>query len=427
MGSPRPGRARRRIPRYPGILFPRSGNRPAGALATETFNERTPRAKAGETEAGTEAFNAWVPRARASEARSRYGESVPGASGFRLEDYEFAYPRSLIATAPATPRDAARMLVLDRTTGRIEHRRFLDLPQYLRPGDCLVLNRSKVLPARLVGRKPTGGKVELNLVRRLAPDRWTALSANLKPGVEVLFPGGIRASVESLDPEGEWILRFSVGEVELLMLRHGHAPLPPYIQKRRKRLPPAAVEDRDRYQTVYAREEGSVAAPTAGLHFTPELLEALRRQGVRVAEVVLHVGRGTFRPVTARDIRAHRMLPERFYIPDGTAAALREARRDGGRVIAVGTSSVRTLETIARRGGGANGAHSPIEETELFILPGHRFLSVDALITNFHQPASTPLLLTSSFAGRERLLEAYHAAIAREYRLFSYGDSMLIV
>lgn len=343
------------------------------------------------------------------------------AEGTRLEDFRFDYPEELVAARPAEPRDSARLLVLDRSSGRLEHRGFADLPGLLRAGDCLVLNRSKVLPARLQGRKPTGGKVELLLVSELGPGRWAALSADLKPGREIDLPGGARASVEGLDGQGRWLLRFSDPDVPGLLRRHGEAPLPPYILKARKNgSAGTSPVDLSRYQTVYAREEGSIAAPTAGLHFTPEVLAGLETRGVRRAEVVLHVGMGTFRPVTADDVREHRMLPERYEIPGEAAGLLERTRREGGRIVAVGTTAVRTLETWAR-GGHLSG------ETSLYVRPGHEFKAVDALVTNFHLPESTPLILASAFAGRERLLSAYREAFARRYRLFSYGDAMLIL
>lgn len=343
------------------------------------------------------------------------------AEGTRLEDFRFDYPEELVAARPAEPRDSARLMVLDRASGRLEHRVFRDLPDLLAPGDCLVVNRSKVLPARLKGRKPTGGKVELLLVEELKPGLWAALSSDLKPGREVLLPGGARASVERLDERGRWLLRFPHPAVADVLRRHGEAPLPPYILKARKSgAPGTAPEDLARYQTVYAREEGSIAAPTAGLHFTPEVLRRLEARGVRRAELVLHVGMGTFRPVTADDVLEHRMLPERYEIPEEAAGLLERARREGGRIVAVGTTAVRTLETWAR-GGRLSG------ETSLYVRPGHEFKAVDALVTNFHLPESTPLILAGAFAGRERLLAAYREAFARRYRLFSYGDAMLVL
>ncbi|MFH2204666.1 MAG: tRNA preQ1(34) S-adenosylmethionine ribosyltransferase-isomerase QueA [Elusimicrobiota bacterium] len=335
---------------------------------------------------------------------------------FQRTDYRYAFPKSLIAAAPAEPRDASRLLVLDRRQSTLAHRTFSELPEYLDAGDCLVLNRSKVVPARLVGRKPTGGKAELLVVRGAQDGRWHVLSADLKPGGRVELADGATAVAESRTPDGGWLMRFSAADVPALLRRCGEAPLPPYIRKRRRAAGGGAVDDLDRYQTVYAREEGSIAAPTAGLHFTPELLARLRTQGVRIVEIILHVGLGTFLPVSADDIREHAMLAEAFTVPAPARAAIAETRRQGARVIAVGTTATRTLET-----GGDRG------ETDIFIRPGHRFSAVDALLTNFHQPESTPLLLACAFAGRDRIMAAYREAIEREYRLFSYGDSMLIL
>jgi S-adenosylmethionine:tRNA ribosyltransferase-isomerase len=340
---------------------------------------------------------------------------------FRLEDYRFQYPDALVAVKPAEPRDSARLFVLDRKKEEYEHRTFRDLPDYLKPGDCLVLNRSKVVPARLTGKKPTGGRVDTLFVKRLAARKWTAISAQLKPGVEVIYSETLKGRVESLNAEGEWVIEFESDGLETLIAEDGQAPLPPYIQKRRK-TEPVEMRDRERYQTVYAREAGSIAAPTAGMHFTPELLSKIRGLGVEIAELILHVGPGTFRPVKAGDVREHPMLAERFEVPQETPAKLRAAKR----VIPVGTTAVRTLETLAEADPNFSAIPSR-GEASLFIYPGRPFKAVDALVTNFHQPDSTPILLASAFAGRERLLEAYREAVRKEYRLFSYGDSMLIL
>jgi len=358
--------------------------------------------------------------------------SWPASEGsFRLEDFAFEFPKDRVADAPAASRDQARLLVLDRGTGAIRHTRFSAIVEYLHPGDCLVVNRSRVIPARLIGRKTTGGRVELLLVRKESDAAWAALSASLRPGMEILLPGGARAFAQRPMGAGEWLLRFEGTDPEALMREHGKAPLPPYILKRRRAsgvpgADPDREEDRERYQTVYAREAGSIAAPTAGLHFTDTLLEELRSAGVSVAEIILHVGRGTFQPITAEDVREHRMQTESFQLPEEAAMRIEACRSAGGRIVAVGTTAVRTLETAALR--AAPGAPLPRGgDTDLFILPGHRFRMVDALITNFHQPASTPLMLASAFAGRERLLNAYRTAVTERYRLFSYGDSMLIL
>lgn len=340
---------------------------------------------------------------------------------FSLQDYAFDYPDSLVAVKPAEPRDSAKLFVLDRSTDDFSHKTFTDLPDYLNEGDCLVVNRSKVVPARLVGKKVTGGRVDLLMVKRLAARKWTALSAQLKPGVEILFTQSLKASVDSINTNGEWILNFNADGLEGLMEASGEAPLPPYIQKRRK-TEPVEMPDRDRYQTVYARESGSIAAPTAGMHFTPELLEKIKAKGVQIAELILHVGPGTFRPVKTEDVREHPMLPERFEVPPETPQRLRDAKR----LIPVGTTAVRTLETLAAV--DPEFRTIPMHgDASLFIYPGRPFIAVDSLVTNFHQPNSTPILLASAFAGRERLLKAYEEAVRKEYRLFSYGDSMLIL
>ena len=345
---------------------------------------------------------------------------LSGGTSHRLEDYDFEYPESSIAGHPAQPRDAARLLIVDRAADRVEHARFGELPRYLRGGDCLVLNRTKVIPARLLGKKESGGKVDALLVRELSPGLWTALASGLRVGQTLYFSEAMSARVKRLSADGEWTLHFSREDVRAWLKRNGLAPLPPYIAKKR---PPerADAEDLLRYQTVYAREDGSIAAPTAGFHFTEGLLSELARAGVGRAELTLHVGRGTFRPVTAADVREHAMLPESFEVPEESARLIQKTRAQGGRVIAVGTTATRTLETWALGAGPARG------DTSLFIHPGHAFSCVDALLTNFHLPRSTPLLLAAAFAGRERLLAAYREAIAAGYRLFSYGDATLIL
>lgn len=349
------------------------------------------------------------------------GPAATLRDGFQLSDYAFEFPQSLVADSPAEPRDSSKLLVLDRKTGHAEHALFRDLPRFLKAGDLLVVNRSKVLPARLLGRKPTGGKVELLLVRELEPGTWAAIASGAKPGVPVELPGGFTA-MPSPGSDGEWVCRFSGTDVLGLLASHGLPPLPPYILKRRREHgdPSTRPSDAERYQTVYAREEGSIAAPTAGLHFTPELLGRLEAAGVARAELVLHVGPGTFRPVVAEDIREHRMLPERYRVEEAALRLIRETKAKGGRVVAVGTTATRTLETWAKT-GRAEGS------SELFIAPGHEFQVTTGLVTNFHLPCSTPLILASAFAGRGRLLAAYREALERSYRLYSFGDAMLIV
>ncbi len=337
-----------------------------------------------------------------------------------LSDFDYEAPDELIASAPAEPRDSARLLVIRRDADALEHAVFRDLPRFLRPGDCLVLNRTKVMPCRLLGRKSTGGKADLLLVRETGPAAWTALASGLKAGQALEFPGGMTARVEGLNEEGEYALTFAAADLRPYLAEHGLPPLPPYISKRRA----ASRADAERYQTVYARDEGSIAAPTAGLHFTPELLERLRGGGVETAWVTLHVGRGTFRPITADDASRHRMLAERYEVEAAEAERMRAARARGGRLVAVGTTATRTLETLAAAPGGLDASSG---ESSLYIVPGHEFRAVDALITNFHLPRSTPLLLACAFAGRERLLAAYREAVARRYRLYSFGDATLLL
>lgn len=336
-----------------------------------------------------------------------------------LSDFDFDYPEALVASTPAEPRDSSRLLVVNRATGSIEHSVFEELPRFLRKGDCLVLNRTKVLACRLLGRKSTGGKVDILLVGQAASGEWRALSSGLKAGQRLEFAGGLSASVLGLDEEGQYRLAFETPDLRSFLAEHGLPPLPPYIAKRRR----PSREDLDRYQTVYARDEGSIAAPTAGLHFTETLLDRLRAQGVLTAWVTLHVGRGTFRPIQGDDASAHVMLPESYEVEPAQAELIGRAKARGGRLICVGTTAVRTVETLAGLPGGlavGRGASS------LYIRPGYSFRALDALITNFHLPRSTPLLLACAFAGRDLLLAAYREAIERRYRLYSYGDATLI-
>ena len=336
-----------------------------------------------------------------------------------VEEFDYELPHELIAQEPLPQRDAARLLLLPRDQGEPEHRMVRDLPALLRPGDVMVVNDAKVIPARLRGRKKgTGGQVELLLVEPLGGADWLALAQSSKP----LRPGGAieahgaRLEVIAARGEGEFVVRLPVSGDELwrYLDEAGETPLPPYIDR------PARPQDRDRYQTIFARERGAVAAPTAGLHFTPRLLEGLAGAGVRVVPVTLYVGPGTFLPVRVRRVEEHRMHRERYHVPAATAEALRSAR---GRVIAVGTTALRTLEaahdgTAVREGAGS---------TDLFIAPGYRFRAVQGLFTNFHLPRSTLLMLVSAFAGLLRIQAAYREAVARRYRFFSYGDAMLIV
>ena len=347
----------------------------------------------------------------------------PGASDHEIGAYDYPLPPGLVAQEPLAQRDASRLLVLERSTGALSHRAFSDLPELLRPGDLLVTNRSRVFPARLLGRREGGGAAEILLVRRRAAELWDAMvrpGRRLRPGTTVEIADGFRVRIEDAPaPEGLRAVRLLLDEldVEAALERHGHVPLPPYIRR------PDRPSDRERYQTVYAREGGSVAAPTAGLHFTPELLERLRGHGVERVEIVLHVGPGTFRPVEVADVREHRVDPERFTIPPETAAAIDRARAEGRRVVAVGTTATRALESAVDAAGPIRPGDG---ETDLVIVPGFRFRVVDALVTNFHLPRSSLLLLVSAFAGRDRVLGAYAEAVRRSYRFYSYGDAMLV-
>jgi S-adenosylmethionine:tRNA ribosyltransferase-isomerase len=341
-----------------------------------------------------------------------------------LFDYEL--PPARIAQEPAEPRDASRLLVLDRARGTWEDARFLDLPRWLRAGDCLVVNESRVIPARLLGTLEADGRpVELLMLRPLDGGRWEALARPGKhcgPEARVTLAGGAaRATVLERRALGARVIEIAAPwPVDELMERHGLPPLPPYIDRHDAPKP----EDWERYQTVYATEKGSVAAPTAGLHFTPALLERLGAAGVEVHRVTLHVGAGTFRPIRAAGVEAHRLQPEVARVPAATAEAVDRARAEGRRVVAVGTTTTRTLEWAAGETGRVRPRHG---EADLFIYPGYRFRVVDALVTNFHLPRSTLLLLVSAFAGRDRVLDAYRHAVAEGYRFYSYGDAMLIV
>lgn len=345
--------------------------------------------------------------------------------GSELSDYDYELPPERIARYPASRRDESRLLVLG-TAGEIRHLTFSDVTELFRPGDVLVVNESRVLPARLLGRKPTGAPSEVLLVRPATegadPHLWEALvrpGGKLKPGRTVLIADDL--SVEILDsaPGGGRVVRLVTNlPVEEALERHGHMPLPPYLEREDEPL------DRERYQTVYARQPGSVAAPTAGLHFTPELLEALRQRGVARVPVTLHVGIGTFRPVDADDIEGHEMHEEWYDVPEATAAAVNAARAEGRRVWAVGTTSVRTLESAVDEEGLVRAGPGT---TSLFIRPPHEPRVVDCLLTNFHLPRSTLLMLVAAFAGYERVMDAYHEAIGAGYRFYSYGDAMAVV
>ncbi len=338
----------------------------------------------------------------------------------RTADFDYELPPKLIAQHPPERRDAARMLVLDPRSGALTHATVTELPQYLEPGDLLVLNDSRVLPARLIGRRADGGEAEVLLLRPLDGDRhrWEALirpGRRLEPGSRVQFESSaLVVAIEERTDETATVRLNGVADPVAEVRRIGQMPTPPYIKER--------LEDRERYQTVYAREEGSAAAPTAGLHFTSELLSAVRKRGVGIAFVTLHVGLDTFRPVRVDDPAEHRIHREWYRIDDASARAINETRRHGKRVVAVGTTSVRVLESAAADGGVGAGDGW----TGLFIMPGYRFRVVDAMLTNFHLPKSTLLMLVSAFAGRDRVLAAYGEAINQRYRFYSFGDCMFI-
>ena len=338
----------------------------------------------------------------------------------RKSDFYFDLPEELIAQTPLERRDSSRLLHLDKTTGELEHRHFYELLDYLREGDCMVFNDSRVLPARLIGARPTGGSVELVLLRDLGEGRWECLSRpgrKTKPGTEILFGNGeLKATVESVAEGGNRIVRFAYEGIFLEVLeRLGKMPLPPYIKEE--------LQDSERYQTVYSREIGSAAAPTAGLHFTKELMEKIAAKGVKLCYVTLHVGLGTFRPVKAEEIEDHEMHSEFCIIPEETARIVSETKKKGGRVIAVGTTSCRTLESFAGEDGSLPATSG---WTNIFIYPGYTFKCIDALVTNFHLPESTLIMLVSALAGREHVLHAYEEAVKERYRFFSFGDAMFI-
>ena len=335
-------------------------------------------------------------------------------------DFFFDLPPELIAQTPLRERDASRLLCLDKNTGAIRHGQFRELPDLLREGDCLVMNDSRVIPARLFGTRPSGGSVEVVLLRDLGGNEWECLTRpgrKTPPGTTLSFGDGeLTATVTRAEADGNKVLAFQYQGIFLEVLdRLGQMPLPPYIKEK--------LEDKERYQTVYAKDPGSAAAPTAGLHFTPELLESIRDRGVRLCYVTLHVGLGTFRPVKEDNIEEHPMHSEYCIVPKETAEAVNETRSGGGRVIAIGTTSCRTLESFARE----DGVLLPGSRwTDIFIYPGYRFRTIDALITNFHLPESTLIMLVSALAGRENVLRAYREAVNEKYRFFSFGDAMFI-
>ena len=338
----------------------------------------------------------------------------------KTHDFWYHLPEELIAQTPLKKRDTSRLLVLDRKTGEIEHKHFYDILDFLNPGDCLVMNDSRVLPARLLGNRPTGGAVELLLLKDLGDKRWECLAKpgrKLLEGQDVIFGDGkLTATVVSVKEDGNRIVEFHYEGIFLEVLEQlGKMPLPPYIKEE--------LQDSERYQTVYSREIGSAAAPTAGLHFTNELLDKIRNKGVNTAFITLHVGLGTFRPVKAEEISEHHMHAELCMINKNTAALLNNTRQAGGRIICVGTTSCRTLESLVNEDGSFE---EKSKWTEIFIYPGYQFKAMNGLITNFHLPESTLVMLVSAFAGREQVLNAYEQAVQERYRFFSFGDAMFI-
>jgi S-adenosylmethionine:tRNA ribosyltransferase-isomerase len=339
-----------------------------------------------------------------------------------ITQFDYELPSELIAQTPIKERTASRLMVVNRENGELEHTTFAALPSFLQAGDLLILNNSRVRHARLFGiKEETGAKIELLLLKPLGDDRWEALvkpAKRIKSGVVVRFGNGELQAIaeERADIDGGWVFRLIYdGDIETLFTKLGEMPLPPYIRER--------LSDDERYQTVYSREVGSAAAPTAGLHFTKELLAKLEQKGIEIGYVTLHVGIGTFRPVTVENIEQHTMHAEYYELPAETAAKINRAKAEGRRIVAVGTTTIRTLETIANQPEGIRETNG---WTDIFIYPGYTFQLVDALITNFHLPKSTLLMLVSAFSSREIMLHAYYEAIKEKYRFFSFGDAMLI-
>ena len=338
-----------------------------------------------------------------------------------VSDFYYDLPEELIAQTPIEKRDESRLMVLDRGKQTIEHKTFKDIIDYLEPGDCLVRNNTKVIPARLYGKKSTGAKIEFLLLNRIEGDIWECIvrpGHKLKPGTEVEFGEGIlKGTVLDIMPGGTRKVEFKYeGIFNEILDQIGLMPLPPYIHE--------SLKDKDRYQTVYAKYDGSAAAPTAGLHFTPELFEKIRAKGIEVANVTLHVGIGTFRPVKVENVEEHHMHSEHFYIKQEDVDKINTAKKNGKRIIAIGTTSCRVLETIADENGMVKATEG---DTQIFIYPGYKYKCLDGLVTNFHLPESTLIMLVSALAGRDYIMKAYNEAVKERYRFFSFGDAMLIL
>lgn len=341
-----------------------------------------------------------------------------------ISDFDYTLPENLIAQQPLGKREASRMLIVDRKNAGLDDKHFFDLPSYLREGDVVVLNNTKVFPARLFGRSETGANVEIFLVRPLAEDNtWEALARparRLKPGKRIIFGEKLSAEVTGRLPDGKVTVLFDPkGDLDALLDEVGRTPLPPYIKR-----PQDAIDaDRERYQTVFARERGAIAAPTAGLHFTPGILDQVKARGAEIAEVTLHVGYGTFEPVRVDELAEHSVMPEQYEITDETALLLNKAKEEGRRIIAIGTTTTRALETVVTRHGRFVGER---DNANLTIIPGYPFKAIDALLTNFHLPQSSLLVLVSTFGGHELIMRAYRHAVGEGYRFYSYGDCMFI-
>lgn len=339
----------------------------------------------------------------------------------KTSDFYYDLPEELIAQTPVEPRNSSRLMVLPRNGGKIEHKHFYDLTEFLKPGDCLVLNNTRVLPARLYGtREDTGAVVEFVLLRQHGNKLWECLAGpgkKAKTGYKFKFSDKLTATVTDVLEDGNRMLEFACeGDFFAVLDEVGQMPLPPYIKEK--------LKDKERYQTVYSKDAGSAAAPTAGLHFTKEMLENIRAMGVNIAYVTLHVGLGTFRPVKVEDVTQHKMHTEHYYIPEEAAKTINDTRKNGGRVICVGTTSCRTVESCAKKYGEIKECSG---DTDIFIYPGFEFKCMDGLITNFHLPESTLIMLVSAFAGYDNVMNAYNIAVKEKYRFFSFGDAMLIL
>lgn len=339
----------------------------------------------------------------------------------KTSDFYYDLPEELIAQTPVEPRNSSRLMVLPRNGGKIEHKHFYDLPEFLKPGDCLVLNNTRVLPARLYGtREDTGAVVEFVLLRQRGNKLWECLAGpgkKAKTGYKFKFSDKLTATVTDVLADGNRMIEFACeGDFFAVLDEVGQMPLPPYIKEK--------LKDKERYQTVYSKDAGSAAAPTAGLHFTKEMLESIKAMGVNIAYVTLHVGLGTFRPVKVEDVTQHKMHTEHYYIPEEAAETINETRKNGGRVICVGTTSCRTVESCAKKYGEIKECSG---DTDIFIYPGFEFKCMDGLITNFHLPESTLIMLVSAFAGYDNIMNAYNIAVKEKYRFFSFGDAMLIL